>query len=180
MKLCVCVWVFVCDREALCGHRVTSPCQPLFYDVVQWQGSGTWHKHGEHAIGFEHVFAGWGSVTLRGSDRNSSALPFDAHSWDSHSQTGRNTSVDTGESIHLTVRCVRTHVHTRVLRHQNKKSFQIFIWRENNTTQSMQNLFQTQVAYNRIIHKACFYECQQKMRQRKYLPGYCIKSICIK
>lgn len=45
-----------------CGHGVTSPCQPLFYDVMLQQGSGTWHMQGEHAVDFEHVWKGGGSL----------------------------------------------------------------------------------------------------------------------
>ncbi|KAK5615882.1 hypothetical protein CRENBAI_020886 [Crenichthys baileyi] len=55
------------------GQGDTSPCQLLFYDVTLQRGSGTWHIQGEHTVGFEKG----GSVTLRGSDRNSSALLFD-------------------------------------------------------------------------------------------------------
>lgn len=45
-----------------CGHGVTSPCQPLFYDVMLQQGSGTWHMQGEHAVDFELVWKGGGSL----------------------------------------------------------------------------------------------------------------------
>lgn len=51
----------MCLREKVrcpCGHRVTSPSQPLFYDVMLQQGSETWHMEEEHAIGFEDVLVG--------------------------------------------------------------------------------------------------------------------------
>lgn len=43
---------------------------------------------------------GRGGLMLRGWDRNSSAMPFDTHSWDRGSQTGEeHTSVERGESM---------------------------------------------------------------------------------
>lgn len=60
MKLCafLCVHVQEESEAGPCGHRVTSPCLPLFYDIMMQQGSETWHM--------QAIYFLTGSVTLRG------------------------------------------------------------------------------------------------------------------